>query len=84
MRLAPLIVIELAAFVLIVVESYAFFALIVPLGPIPHDPLDYTVQAVVKLGLTFGLGLLWLVVLVALTRGYVRSRLRTRTPTPSS
>jgi uncharacterized membrane protein len=84
MRTAPLIGIEVAAFLIIILESYAFFAYIVPIGPIPHDPLEYTADALLKIVLTFGLGLLWLVVVLVLTRVYVRSRLRARTPTVSS
>jgi len=84
LRTAPLIVIEVAAFMLIILESYAFFVYIVPLGPLPHNPLEYTVDAALKVMLTFGLGLLWFVVILALTRFYVRSRLRAPTPTASS
>jgi len=84
MRTAPLVGIEVAAFLLIILESYAFFTYIVPVGPLPHDPLRYTADAAVKVVLTFGLGLLWLVVILALTRFYVRSRLRAPTPTASS
>jgi uncharacterized membrane protein len=84
MRLAPLIGIEVAAFALILAESYAFFAYIVPIGPLPHSLLEYTADAAIKALLTFGLGLLWFVVILALTRLYVRSRLRAPTPTSSS
>jgi len=84
MRTAPIIGIEVAAFALILVESYAFFTYIVPVGPLPHDPLRYTADAALKVVLTFGLGLLWLVVILALTRVYVRSRLRSQTPSVSS
>lgn len=84
MRLAPLIGIEVVAFLLILGETYLFFMAIVPLGPVPHSLAVYTAIALLKVGLTFGLGVLWLAVMVSLTRFYVRSRLRTRTPTPSS
>jgi len=84
MKLAPLIGIEVVAFLLIVGETYLFFMAIVPLGPVPHDPTVYTAITLLKVGLTFGLGVLWLAVMVLLTRSYVRSRLRTRTPIPSS
>lgn len=84
MRTTPLIVIELAAFLLIILVSYVFFVYIVPIGPLPHDPLEYTADALLKVVLTFGLGLLWLVVILGLARFYVRSRLGTPTPTPSS
>ena len=84
MKLAPLIGIEAVAFLLIIGETYLFFMAIIPLGPVPHNPAVYTAITLLKVGLTFGLGLLWLAVMVSLTRFYVRSRLRTRTPTPSS
>ncbi|MGP8125444.1 MAG: hypothetical protein ACLQEQ_06200 [Nitrososphaerales archaeon] len=84
MKLAPLIGIEVAAFLLILGETYLFFMVVVPLGPVPHGLTEYTAVALLKVGLTFGLGVLWLVVMVSLTRLYVRSRLRLRTPTPSS
>jgi uncharacterized membrane protein len=84
MKLAPLIGVEVVAFLLILGETYLFFAAIVPLGPVPHSLAVYTAITLLKVGLTFGLGVLWLAVMVSLTRLYVRSRLRTGTPTPSS
>jgi hypothetical protein len=84
MRLTPLIGIELVAFFLIIGETYLFFMAIVPLGPVAHNLPAYTAITLLKVGLTFGLGVLWLAVMVLLTRLYVRSRLRTRTPIPSS
>ena len=84
MKLLPLIGIEMVAFFLIIGETYLFFMAIIPLGPIPHNLPEYTAIALLKVGLTFGLGVLWLVVMVLLTRYYVKSKLRTRTPTPSS
>ena len=84
MKLAPLLGIEVVAFLMIIGETYLFFMAIVPLGPLPHDLTEYTAIALLKTVLTFGLGVLWLVVMVSLTRLYVRSRLKTPTPTPSS
>lgn len=84
MKGAALIGIEIAAFLLIIGETYLFFMAIVPLGPVPHDLVEYTGIAVLRIVLTFGLGVLWLVVILYLTRLYVQSRLRTLTPTPSS
>lgn len=69
---------------MIIGETYLFFMTIVPLGPVPHNLTVYTAITLLKVGLTFGLGILWLVVMVSLTRLYVRSRLRTQTPTSSS
>jgi hypothetical protein len=84
MRIAPLIGIEVAAFVLIIAETYAFFAFVVPLGPLPHTLGEYTAYTALKAVLTFGLGALWFAVIAFLTRVYVRSRLGGPTPTPSS
>jgi len=81
---AALIGIEVAAFLLIIAETYLFFMAIVPLGPVPHGLGEYTGITILKIGLTFGLGVLWLVVIISLTRVYVRSRLKNLTPTSSS
>jgi hypothetical protein len=84
MRLASLVGIEAVAFLLIVGEAYLFFTVVVPVGSIPHNPLEYTSLALLKIGLTLGLVVLWFLVMLALTRLYVRSKLGTRTPRPSS
>ncbi len=84
MKLAPLMAIEFAAFLLIIGETYLFFNVVVPLGPIPHTLGEYTGLALLKVVLTLGLGLLWFLVMIGLTRVYVRSKLRRPTPRPSS
>lgn len=84
MRLAPLILIELAAFLLIIGETYAFFEFVVIFGPIPHNLADYTFDVLARVILTVGLGLLWFLVMLGLTRIYVRSKFRRLTPRPSS
>ena len=84
MKLAPLILIELAAFLLIIGETYVFFEFVVIFGPIPHNLGDYTLDAVTRIILTAGLGLVWFLVMLGLTRVYVRSKTRSPTPTPSS
>ena len=84
MKLAPLIAIEVVAFLLIIGETYAFFSFVVLFGPIPHSLEDYTVDAIARVVLTIGLGVVWFVVLLGLTRLYERSKLRSPTPTPSS
>ena len=84
MRLAPLVGIEAVAFLLIVGEAYLFFTVVVPFGSIPHNPLVYTGQALVKIALSMGLVVLWFLVMLALTRLYVRSKLGNRPPRPSS
>jgi hypothetical protein len=84
MRLVPLVGIEAVAFLLIVGEAYLFFTAIVPVGSIPHSPLEYTGLALLKIVLTLGLVVLWFGVMLALTRLYVRSKLAPQTPKPSS
>jgi hypothetical protein len=83
MKLLPLFFIELAAFLLIIAETFIFFSFVVPLGPIPHTLTDYTALALLKLVLIFALGALWFVVTIGLTRLYVRSRTRTLPRPPS-
>jgi len=83
LKLAPLFIIETAAFLLIIVETYLFFNFVVPLGPIPHSPTTYTGLALLKVVLIAGLGVLWFVVMIGMTRLYVRSRLGSA-PKPSS
>jgi len=84
LRLAPLVGIEAVALLLIVGEAYLFFNVVVQIGPIPHNLAVYTGLALLKLALTFGLVVLWFLVMLALTRLYVRSKLGNRTPRPSS
>ena len=84
MRLAPLIMIEVAAFLLIIGETYVFFELVVPLGQFPHNLGEYTGFALLKFVLTVGLGVLWFLVMLGMTRFYVRAKLRALTPRPPS
>ncbi len=84
MKLTPLILIEATAFLLIIGETYAFFEFVVLFGPIPHSLEDYTIDAVARVILTAGLGVLWFLVMLGLTRIYVRSKLRRPTPRSSS
>ncbi len=83
MRLAPLIAIEVVAFLLIIAETYLFFNVVVPLGPIPHSILEYTGYGLLKLTLIAGLGAVWFLVMLELTRLYTRSKL-SPSPRPSS
>ena len=83
MRLAPLIGIEAVAFLLIIAETYVFFNVVVPLGPIPHSLLEYTGYGLIKLLLLAGLVAVWFLVMVELTRLYTRSKL-SPSPMPSS
>jgi hypothetical protein len=84
LKLAPLIAIEAAAFFLIIGETYFFFNVVVPLGPVPHNLGEYTGYALLKLVLTVGLGVLWFLVVIGLTRVYVRSKLRRLSPRTAS
>ena len=83
MKLVPLFIIETAAFLLIIMETYLFFNFVVPLGPIPHNLTEYTGFALLKVVLIIGLGVLWFVVMIGMTRLYVRSRVGSP-PKPSS
>jgi hypothetical protein len=80
----PLIAIEAVAFLLIIGETYFFFGVVVPLGSVPHNFTTFTGYATLKVLLTFGLGVLWFLVMLVMTRLYVRTRLKHRTPRPSS
>ncbi|HUK80862.1 MAG TPA: hypothetical protein VLU91_09430 [Nitrososphaerales archaeon] len=84
MKLAPLIAVQVVAFLLIIGETYLFFNVVVPIGQFPHNLGEYTGYALLKVFLTLGLGVLWFLVTLGMTRLYVRSKLRTPTPTPSS
>jgi len=83
MKLAPLFGVEAVAFLLIIAETYLFFNLVVPLGPIPHSLPAYTGLTLVKLLLSLGLVALWFVVMIGLTRIYVKAKIR-NAPRPSS
>ncbi len=83
MRLAPLIAIEVVAFLLILAETYLFFAVVVPLGPIPHNLLEYTGYGLLKVILIVGLVAVWFLVMLEMTRLYTRSKL-SPSPRPSS
>jgi hypothetical protein len=84
MKLTPLILIEVVAFLLIIGETYLFFEVVVPLGPLPHNLFEFTVFGLAKLVLIAGLGALWFLVMLGLTRLYVRSKVESPTPRPSS
>jgi len=83
MKLAPLYEIEAVAFLLIIAETYLFFNFVVPLGPIPHSLTEYTGLALLKLILILALVAVWFVVMVGLTRIYVKSKVGSA-PRPSS
>ncbi len=84
MRLAPLMGIFVVAWLLIILETYIFFGVIIPLGPPIHSVGVFTAIALLKLALTFGLGALWFAVIASITGLYARSRARAPPPTSSS
>ena len=83
MKLLPLLLIETVAFLLIIAETYVFFILVVPLGPIPHSITEYTSFALLKVVLILVLGAVWFLVLNGLTNLYVKSKIGS-SPRPSS
>jgi hypothetical protein len=83
MKLAPLFMIETTAFLLIIAETYFFFDFVVPLGPIGHTLTEYTGLALLKVLLIVGLAVFWFVVMIGMTRLYVRSKAES-SPRPSS
>ena len=84
MRLPPLVGISVVAWVLVILETYAFFDLIIPLGPAIHSIGVFAAVSLLKIVLTLGLGVLWFFVIVSLTEIYERSLERRLPPTPSS
>jgi hypothetical protein len=76
LKLLPVFLIEATAFLLIIAETYFFFDFVVPVGSISHSLSGYTLSALLKLGLTFGLVVLWFVVMIGMTRLYIRSKTR--------
>ena len=79
MRLAPPMIMITVAWLLILVESYIFFEFIVPFPQI-HEVGALTLLALLKVGLTFGLGLAWFAIMFLLRYFYVRSRGAARPP----
>jgi len=84
LRLLPLIGISVVAWSLIILETYLFFDVIIPLGPPIHSIGVFTAIALLKLTLTLGLGVLWFVVILSLTQFYAKSRQKHLPPTSSS
>jgi hypothetical protein len=78
-HLYGLMLIVAVAWLLIVAEAYFFFAVIRPLGPNLHA--GSIPSSVVKVVLTGGLGVLWVVVMLVMDTLYSRSK---RTPTSTS
>lgn len=74
----------MTAWLLVILDSYLFFDVIIPFGPPIHTLGSFTVIALLKVGLTFSLALLWFFVIISLTQLYVRSRLNRPLPSASS
>ncbi len=79
MRLAPLMIMTTVAWLLILVESYVFFEFIVSFPQI-HEIGALTFLAILKVGLTFGLGAAWFAIMFLLRYFYIRSRGAARPP----
>ena len=79
MRLTPLMIMTAVAWLLILIESYVFFEFIVPFPQI-HEIGALTLLAIIKVGLTFGLGGAWFAIMFLLRYFYVRSRGAARPP----
>jgi hypothetical protein len=84
LRTLPLVGIIVAAWLLILGEVFVFFEVIIEFTPPIHELGSLTLLAVLKVGATLGLGVLWFVVMSFLAQLYTSSKLRSRTPRPSS
>lgn len=84
MRLLPIAGIIAVAWLLIIGEVYLFFNVILPFAPPIHELGSLTLLALLKVASTLGLGALWFVVMSTLAELYTSSKLRSRTPRPSS
>jgi hypothetical protein len=73
-----------AAWLLILGEVYVFFEVIIEFTPPIHELGSLTLLAALKVGATLGLGVLWFVAMSFLAQIYTSSKLRSRTPRPSS
>lgn len=72
------------AWLLIILEVYVFFDVILAYVPPIHELGALTLLAIGKLAATLALGVLWFVVMSTLAEIYTRSKLRSLTPRPSS
>jgi hypothetical protein len=74
--LTAMLLVITASWLLILGETYVLFDIIRPLGPPLHEA--NVPSAILKVGLTAGLGVLWVVVMFGIWRLYLRAH---RTPT---
>ena len=84
MRLLPIAGIIAVAWLLIIGEVYLFFNVILAFAPPIHEVGSLTLLALLKVASTLGLGALWFVVMSTLAELYTSSKLRSRSPRPSS
>ncbi len=84
MRLVPIAAMVVVAWLLIIGEVYVFFNVILAFVPPIHQVGSLTALGLLKVGSTVGLVILWFGVMSALAEFYTSSRVRSRTPKPSS
>jgi hypothetical protein len=84
MRLVPMVIIIIVAWLLIIGEVYLFFDVIVAFTPPIHQLGSLTALALLKVVSTLGLGAVWFLVMSTLAELYTGSRIRRLTPRPSS
>lgn len=84
MRLAPILGLIAVAWLLIIGEVYVFFNVILAYAPPIHELGAFTALALLKIGATLGLGVVWFLVMSTLAELYTSSKIKGRTPTPSS
>jgi len=68
--LTAMLVVITASWLLILGETYVFFNIVRPLGPALHE--GSIPSSVLKIGLTVGLGVLWVVVMFGIWWLYLR------------
>lgn len=62
------------AWLVILGESYVFFEVVLPSTLPIHVAGSFTLDALLRIGETFGLGVVWFLVMFALLYVYVRSQ----------
>ena len=84
MRLAPVFGILTVSWLLMIGEAYVFFELILPYVPPIRVLGAFTALALLKIGMTLGLCVVWFIIMSAVTSYYASSKVRRQTPNPSS
>jgi hypothetical protein len=70
-NLVRMMLVITAAWLLILGETYVFFIIVRPIGPPLHE--GPVLSTLLKVGLTAGLGVLWVVVMFGIWRLYLRA-----------